>query len=216
LKFFKKKLYNKSFIKSKNTINPVFLKQKLSYKNLHLLNHSTSLGIQKKNYWFNNFVAVLLKKGLKKKLQLSMSVVFMNIINTICNNKIQSIEPQKTLEIYYHNMSSNKNNATVNFFLSELLNLLNPAFNLKLGKQNKKKKKVKSKYMFSINYIFPQKRSNIVFKWLNMYSNYFVDKKFSTRLFKSLFYTYLEKKNSFLYIRKLEMYNQYLQSKKKN
>jgi hypothetical protein len=55
----------------------------------------------------------------------------------------------------------------------------------------------------------------IIFNWLFFYSNTFNDKKFFDRILKSLLYTYFERRSSYLYLKKIEIYMKLIESKKK-
>jgi hypothetical protein len=72
-------------------------------------------------------------------------------------------------------------------------NLIKPPFVIKSMLIPKKlRKKTKQKYLIKIVYKNENKRLKNSYKQLNYYSNKFVDSKYSTRLYKSLTYSFLE------------------------
>jgi hypothetical protein len=72
-------------------------------------------------------------------------------------------------------------------------NLIKPPFVIKSMLIPKKlRKKTKQKYLIKIVYKNENKRLKNSYKQLNYYSNKFVDGKFSTRLYKSLTYSFLD------------------------
>jgi len=211
LKFFLFKKINKSSKYKNNTTSYLFkINSNLKNKNIIFSKNTTHLYIFK-------FINTFLKKGMKKKILLLLTSAFTTFFNFTKYSSVYTVQHLSNyIEMYRHNLAINKNLFFINFILRDIFNLLNPAFNLKLVIKNKKKrKKTKKKYTYQINYIFPEKRLSLVYKWINLYSNYFLDKSFKTRIFKSLFYTYIERRNSFLYQKKIEIYNQFIKSKKK-
>lgn len=211
MKFFLFKKINKSSKYKNNTTLYIFkMNPQLKNKNIIFFKNTTHMYIFK-------FLSTFLKKGMKKKILLLLTSVFTAFFNFTKYSSIYNVQHLSNyIEMYRHNLVINKNLFFINFILRDIFNLLNPAFNLKLVIQNKKKrKKTKKKYAYQINYIFPEKRLSLVYKWISLYANYFLDKSFKTRIFKSLFYTYIERRNSFLYQKKIEIYHQFIKSKKK-
>jgi len=71
--------------------------------------------------------------------------------------------------------------------------LIKPPFVIKsMLIQKKLRKKTKQKYLIKIVYKNENKRLKNSYKQLNYYSNKFTDGKFSTRLYKSLTYSFLD------------------------
>jgi len=192
--------------------------------NNHLQNLNIPALFKKKNSLLSDknhthtatLISTLMRKGGKKKLTLMFASIFKTLFTFIQSHELFTNDLKNYLEIYRHNFVANKNLFLINFFIKDIFALLNPAFNVKLKLVNKKKrKKTKKKYTSTINYVFPEKRKGVVFKWLGLYSNYFLDKTTKTRILKSIFYTYVERRQSFLYLKKLEIYSQFIKSKKK-
>lgn len=79
-------------------------------------------------------------------------------------------------------------------------NLIKPPFVIKSILVPKKlRKKTKQKYVIKIVYKNETKRLKSSYKQLNYYSNKFPDGLFSVRLYKSLTYSFLDWKNSYLF-----------------
>jgi len=86
----------------------------------------------------------------------------------------------------------------------------------KIKTKGKKKDPKAEIYTSKVLYIFPENRDNIVLKWVYMYSNYFLDKTALIRIFKAIFYTLLEQRDSFLFLKKMEIYLLYIKTQKKS
>lgn len=72
-------------------------------------------------------------------------------------------------------------------------NLIKPPFVIKSMLVPKKlRKKTKQKFLIKIVYKNENKRLKNSYKQLNYYSNKFIDSKFSTRLYKSLTFSFLD------------------------
>lgn len=72
-------------------------------------------------------------------------------------------------------------------------NLIRPPFVIKSTLVPKKiRKKTKQKYIIKIVYCSENKRLKNSYKQLNYYSNKFPDSKYSTRLYKSLAFSFLD------------------------
>lgn len=203
------------FLKRTRTI--FFVTNNFLLKNNSSYNNALNSGIIKNYYlsglshsYIQKFIKINLKKGLKKKVKIIFSKIFSIFFNFFKNTDIITHDLQNLLEMQSHNFLINKNLYFLNIFLKSIYFLLKPTFIIKFLKNKNKKIKKNDirykKYISKIEYVFPEKRENIAFKWLYLYSNHFLDKKFFLRMFKSLFYTFLEKKNSFLYLKKIETY----------
>ena len=162
----------------------------------------------------NLFLNLIFRHGLKQKI--------FNIISNSINDFY--------LYFYFFNINTNTNYylervilstlPNINGFfvfeniLKSLLNLLSPLFNYKISKLNKKKRKSKNvKYTSKIIYITNKKRSAVVFSGLLQYSRIFLNNNLTGRLTDSLFKTFIEQEDSYLYKKKLFSYNKFLKSK---
>jgi hypothetical protein len=158
-------------------------------------------------------------RGSKRKLDLIFGKVFKLFFNFLGSNDIIFTDLQKQIEIQKHNFGANNNLFFLNIFFRNLFILLKPLFTLGLDKKRTKGKKKDLSaelYTSKVLYIFPENRENVVLKWLYMYSNCFIDKKLYVRIFKTLFYTLLEQRESFLFIKKIEIYLSYIKDQKKS
>jgi hypothetical protein len=212
MKFFilKQSLIKKKYINTKNI--------KLLYYYSIILKKNSNNFINNLNHKIINlFLKINLKKGLKKKIKIIFSKLFSLFINFFKFNDFYQNDFNNQIEIQIYNYTLNRNLYLINIFLNNLVVLLSPLFIIYFKKNKKKIKKNDKrykKYTYSFNYIPASKRLNIVLKSLYNYSNYFIDKNFFIRLFKSLFYTFLEEKQSFLYLKKVETYLALSTSKK--
>jgi len=204
MKFFilKQSSIKKKYINTKNI-------QFLYYYSIILKKNSNNFISNLNHNIINLFLKINLKKGLKKKIKIIFSKLFSLIINFFKFNDFYQNDFNNQIEIQIYNYTLNRNLYLINMFLKNLVVLLSPLFIIYFNKNKKKIKKNNKhykKYTYSFKYIPITKRLNIVLKSLYNYSNYFLDKNFSIRLFKSLFYTFLEEKQSFLYLKKVETY----------
>ena len=91
-----------------------------------------------------------------------------------------------------------------------LVNLLKSPFIVKsIAVAKKLKKRTKKKYTVKIVYSNETKRTRNTYKQLVYYSNEFFDRKITTRLYKSLIFSFLEWKNSQLYKLKTTVFKKY-------
>jgi len=178
------------------------------------------------NDFFNNHSHAVLKKwtqtvqtrGAKRKLDLIFGNVFKLFFGFLRSNDIIFTDLRQQLEVQKHNFGANSNLFFLNIFFKNLFLLLRPMFVLGLDKIKTKGKKKDPKaeiYTSKVLYIFPENRDNIVLKWVYMYSNYFLDKTALIRIFKAIFYTLLEQRDSFLFLKKMEIYLLYIKTQKK-
>ena len=127
-------------------------------------NRTSSLLSPQSHLSATQLINVSLKKGLKKKKLVSLSQIFNLFFSFL---KLKGFYPivhlKEALEIHNHNFNLNKNLYLVNFILNEIIKTLNPAFNIKLVSK-KKRKKNQTKLATKINYIFPKKRLNLVYR----------------------------------------------------
>ena len=204
MKFFilKQLSIKKKYINTKNI-------QFLYYYSIILKKNSNNFISNLNHNIINLFLKINLKKGLKKKIKIIFSKLFSLFINFFKFNDFYQNDFNNQIEIQIYNYTLNRNLYLINMFLKNLVTLLSPLFIIYFNKNKKKIKKNNKhykKYTYNFKYIPITKRLNIVLKSLYNYSNYFLDKNFFIRLFKSLFYTFLEEKQSFLYLKKVETY----------
>lgn len=187
---------------------------------------------KKKKIKFKNTTLFLSSKRFKN---LTISMLFLNLIlrhglKQKTFNVLSSSINEFYLYFFFFNPVSNTNyylervilstlpNIT-GFFLFEnilksLIYLLSPLFNYKISKLNKKRRKKKNiKYSSKVIYITTRKRKTAVFSSLLQYSRIFLNTSFRGRLAESLFKTFIEQEDSYLYKKKLFSYNKFLKSK---
>lgn len=93
------------------------------------------------------------------------------------------------------------------FFLSMIIQILDPLLELKVTKVPKKfKKKSKKKYAITLKFINKNRRFKYVLKQIIEYSNTILVKDISSRWFYSLLFTILQLPDGFLASKKLEVY----------
>jgi len=196
-----------------------FLKKLNSIKLFKIKKNSQHYLINKKNYLINNssldvFLKFIFKSGLKKYSKISLLKSFNYIFFIFQKNNIFWDGFKSQIEILKQSFFKDINNFNVNFILLWLYNFLNPIFDMVCYEVPKKyKKKLKKNYFFKLKYNYFNTRKKIAYKWIYKYSNNFDDRKFSKRLLKSLFFTFIQGKNSYLYTKKIHIYTKFLQRK---
>ena len=196
-----------------------FLKKFNSIKLFKIKKNSQHYLINKKNYLINNssldvFLKFIFKSGLKKYSKISLLKSFNYIFFIFQKNNIFWDGFKSQIEILKQSFFKDINNFNVNFILLWLYNFLNPIFDMVCYEVPKKyKKKLKKNYFFKLKYNYYNVRKKISYKWLYKYANEFNDRKFSKRLFKSIFLTFCKGKNSYLYNKKINIYTKFLQRK---
>lgn len=146
----------------------------------------------------NSFSKFLINSGTLIKTKINLSNIFKNI----------------NYFIYYNNSYINNNYPEQKWIVDDIItkklnyfyvfnivtNLIKPPFVVKSMLIPKKlRKKTKQKYLIKIVYKNENKRLKSSYKQLTHYSNKFTDSKFKTRLYKSLVFSFLDWKNSYLF-----------------
>ena len=86
------------------------------------------------------------------------------------------------------------------YIFNVVINLIKPPFVVKsIIIPKKLRKKTKQKYLIKIVYKNDNKRLKSSYKQLYYYSNKFSDSKFNVRLYKSLIFSFLDWKSSYLF-----------------
>ena len=183
--------------------------------------------IKKKNFWLfydknknkylERFIRMLIVNGNKKKIKLYLSKSFYNFFYLINLKNKFFLDFFKILEIINHNFKINRNLYFISSIIKTVSNIISTSYQIQILKI-KKKKKTKPTIKTIIDYIFPKNRTNLSFQWIIFYSKVFSDGLFYDRLFKSIFYTYIEGKDSYLFQKKIQTYNLLFEvlKKKKN
>lgn len=185
---------------------------------------------KKKKYFYINKNKFIIfnhnRSNLDKLINVSLSdgkkLKFLNYMNNL-NNAFyysfirKSLFFQNRFEnymLFYNFSKENDFFFNLNFILSNIANLNESIFNIKVVKLNKKlKKRFKKKFDFEVKYLQKHKRSLSVFKSLHLYANSFNYYKYYERLLASLLLTFLNQKESKIYKRKLVSYSLVLKKK---
>jgi len=159
-------------------------------------------------YHFNKF---LIKNGLLTKSKYILSLVFKNFNYFLYYNKQFLFKNYPNQKWIVEDMLFKKLNYLYVFNL--VSNLIKPPFVIKSVLIPKKlRKKTKQKYLIKIVYKHENKRLKNSYKQLHYYSNKFSDSKFSTRLYKSLTFSFLDWKNSYLFKVKTIVFKKFFKS----
>ena len=145
--------------------------------------------------YFNKF---LIKNGLFTKSKHVLAYVFKNFNYFFYFNKQFLFTNYPDQKWIIEDMIDKKLNYLYVFII--VSNLIKPPFVIRSTLIPKKlRKKTKQKYLVKIVYKNENKRLKNSYKQLHYYSNKFLDSKFSTRLYKSLVFSFLDWKNSYLF-----------------
>lgn len=151
-----------------------------------------------KDYPLLDFNKFLIKNGLSNKSKYVLSNVFKHFNYFFYYNQEYIYKNYPTQKWIVEDMIDKKLNYLYVFGI--VSNLIKPPFVIKSMLIPKKlRKKTKQKYLIKIIYKNENKRLKSSYKQLNYYSNKFVDGKFPTRLYKSLTFSFLDWKNSYLF-----------------
>lgn len=153
------------------------------------------------------FLNLFLKDGLKTKYLKYLNKGIQQVYHTLYFFW-QTLTFQQY--IYIDSLfSSEKHNYDIfPALLVEMSDILEPMFQLRVEKVNKQFKKViKKRFITKLVYVKPYKRLNLALKAIILYLNLFKPYKIHERLYHSFFKTLVEHKNSYLYKRKLHLYN---------
>ncbi len=144
---------------------------------------------------FGNFFS---SRGLLTKNKLIISNVIKNINYSIYYNSLFFFENYPQIKWIVDDILYKKANFTHIFNITS--NLIKPPFVIKSVLIPKKlRKKTKQKYLVKIVYKNEGKRLKNAYKQLYYYSNKFNDSNFNTRLYKSILFSFLDWKNSYLF-----------------
>ena len=193
------------FFSSKKYIT--FIIKNIGFKsNLNNLIPLKKDDFQKLNF-FNNYINFFFKDGLKKKIKLQLLKSFNFFFLFFTTNSTQWLNFQGNIDILKNSFFLNFNFFKINLILEYLINLLNPIFDVECHNIPKTyKKKSKKNFFFKLKYLNYNLRKKRALKWLYLYSLNFNDRLFFKKIFKSIFFTFIEGKNSFLYKKKIQIY----------
>ena len=176
-------------------------------------------------YYHNNsdfikiFLNLIFEKGKKKKIKLFFSKIFNYFYYIISYNNQITKDFFNNIHFIKYKLDLSNLYYTINIIIMLAVRDLYSSFKLIYKKKHKKKqkkiKKGEKKYFLLADYVFEEDRKNVALKWLHLYSGSFLDKKFVDRLFKSIMITYSEGCESYLFEKKIAIYEFYMESKKK-
>lgn len=176
-------------------------------------------------YYYNNsdfiktFLNLIFEKGKKKKIKLFFSKIFNYFYYIVSYNNQITKDFFNNIHFIKYKLDLSNLYYTINIIIMLAVRDLYSSFKLIYKKIHKKKKKKvqkgEKKYFLLADYVFEEDRKNIALKWLHLYSGSFLDKKFVDRLFKSIMITYSEGCESYLFEKKIAIYEFYMESKKK-
>lgn len=164
-------------------------------------------GVRTKQNYLNDYTNFFFKNGLKKKIKLQLLKSFNFFFLFFLSNNTQWNNFQGNIDILKNSFFLNFNFFEVNSILEFLVNLLNPVFDVECHNTPKTfRKKSKKNFTFKVRYLSQGLRKKKALKWLYLYSLDFNDRLFFKKVFKSIFFTFLEGKGSGLYKKKIEIY----------
>jgi len=100
---------------------------------------------------------------------------------------------------------------SINLLLKIISDFLAPRFIIQCDKLPKRlKKRMKVKYKFRLKYVQFHNDFKKALKWLYFYSKFFNKATLSGRLFYAILFTFFEEKKSFLYLKKIKIYQKML------
>jgi len=147
-----------------------------------------------------NFCKFFLKNGLKRRYQKFLGFAIFNFNNFIINNSAFISANFNQIDFLVQEMFLKKH--FFGLIFEFLLNLIESPLYVKsktIPKNLKKKTRTKQKYLLKIAYLDKSKRMHNSFRQLHNYSKMFDDNNFKIRLYKSILYTFLEHKESYIY-----------------
>lgn len=144
---------------------------------------------------FSNFFS---PKGSLIKNKLLVSKVINKINYSLYYNNAFLINTYPNIKWIIDDIIQKKTNFSYIFSITS--NLIKPPFVVKSILVPKKlRKKTKQKYLIKIVYKNENKRLKNAYKQLYYYSNKFNDSNFDVRLYKSILFSFLDWKNSYLF-----------------
>lgn len=187
-------------------INSYFFKKTKSF--------TTKSNFLKDSTNFDRFLNMIISHGDKlkflKSVNKAVNIFYFSFIHksNFLQNKFDNYS------LFYNFSKENDFFFNFDFILSNIVNLNESIFTIKVLKLNKKnKKRLKKKYDFEVKYLKKHKRAGNVFKSLHLFSNSFNYYKYSERILASLFTTFFFQKSSKIYKKKLLAYSSILKKK---
>lgn len=186
---FKKKI----FIKNNN-------KKKINFKNISSL-RDKNINLIKKYYNVSNYNG-------KKESFFNNFNSFLKLFFFIFIRKNSFYSMKENYFFFYENLNSKFINYNFYFFIKDILYESNSIFDIKINKVSKKyQSKIKKKFIFELVYINKNKRIRQTLKLINnnIKNNKMLDLK--NNMLSSFYEVLSHPKNSFLWKRKISIYN---------
>lgn len=165
--------------------------------------------------FFEKLIALNTKCGFKLKA-FSTYGVALNFVHNYFNTFNEDINKEyPTYSVFFEfSRTFSEEFYKPDFFIKYIHLYLEFIFLVKKVKPKKKSKKRKQPSKMLISYIPTRSRSGITLRVINAYINGLDNRSKTARIAHSLLYLALSGKTSFLYIKKLTMYNKLLEKKK--
>lgn len=177
---------------------------------LNLFNIENTFQKYKNKYTYSlltKFTPFLIKNGLKLKTINNILHSFSNIYKSL-NYKNSFTEYAFINEFKYYILTS-KNTNNINYLLNWIVTIYKPVFDIKAFNVPKTTKKKNDKIiLFKIAYVTDKNRLKVAYKHLASDIKKNVSNKFNVRLSKSILDILLNYKKSYLYTRKMYIYEQ--------
>lgn len=192
--FFKYDKYNKNiFIKNSNK-KKIFFKDKSNIrdKNIVILKKFYNISVyngKKESFFinFNNFLKIFFDIFIKKNKYFEKYINYINLFKLLDIKKI---------------------NFNFNVLIKDFIYEYNSIFDIKICKVPKKYKlKLKKKFTFELSYIYNKKRLKYTLKLINNFIKNFKGLNLKNDFFWTFIELLLNPKNSFLWKRKINIYN---------
>ena len=149
-------------------------------------------------FYKNNFTNSFLRTGSLTKSKIQFSNLIQNFNYFFLSKPEFFRKNYPNLNWVVQNFSEKKLN--FNYLFNIIIDLIKPPFLVKsITIPKKLRKKTKTKYLVKIVYKNENKRLKNSYKQLYYYSNRFSDGKFNVRLYKSLMFSFLDWKESYLF-----------------
>jgi hypothetical protein len=189
--------------------NPKLIQYRTPYQNTqHLYDKASDTG----RLNLQNFCNIFHSRGSLVSKKHTLSTVFTNL------NLFMYSATQKTITNNYVDTSWLLGDAIIKrlssvFIFESTLSLIKPPFVVKSILVPKKlRKKSKKKYLVKIVYKSNNKRVKSALRQLCHYSNKFNDGNFNVRLYKSILFSFLERKNSYLFKLKTTIFKNFFKN----
>lgn len=184
------------------------------YKTVHQNTHHLCEGAYSNSNRLNSqsFCNIFHSRGSLVSKKLTLSTVFRNL------NLFMYDVTKKTFVANYVDTGWLLDDAVVKklnsvYIFESTLNLIKPPFVVKSILVPKKlRKKSKKKYLVKIVYKNNNKRVKSALRQLCHYSNKFNDGNFNVRLYKSILFSFLDRKNSYLFKLKTTIFKNFFKN----